>query len=959
MEAFQVRDASRALKLDESTTVGSHVVADAYPGQGLNGGKDQIRCLEVLPGDEGEVIRCNLRNVNFDTIKECDAVSYTWGLPPSTETILVNDTPFRIRRNLFDALLHLRQPSSQALLWVDAICINQADTAERNQQVQRMADIFSGARRVLVWLGLETVNTRLAFSFLAHAYLGSPSNRKELMNDPGWDAVKELCENDYWKRVWIVQEICLAPRVAILCGRQQIPWKYISELRNARKHIWPQYHSPGERGFLRSLPARIDQQKEARLKAGCVLWTLLENFKDSLCQEIHDKIYGFLGLSTDCGGQGLTVDYSKSVDQVYRDVIWFYYKKFRKDSSAHHAAQLMKLSEFLQDLLRDHPRSDEALLNVHQDQQPPHTLQHPIEDSGPMPSTFVSISACNVMVIDRFISSDEAKHYQASELVDFLEGKIPYSHVGYWRDFIEADLKGVYPIPKCSAYASIRQSNQLRPGSFQKVDRPSVFIALPLDERSDETVRHVVGIAPAGSETGDVVLSFVDSHIAIIMRSKPESNAIQPATNEPENLKYNEPKDLKYRLTGSGALFLTHSQNALYFKNQLMTDKSIETTRVDISLDPEVIDPFPAILWMDLATLQTVTQSNTKHLVSGFSKPTLELMPSGDANPDAEYIYAHRLQRAVADSELLQMQASSEVRRYALGPGYTAISNPGSIGYVISALQILYMLKPFRMAVLSSEYAPDQRLLNELRQLFWGLQNSHLPVSPLGITESFGWGDREINEVQDFSEFWRLFIFKLEETSLSPECTKFMVGATKYLYKETWSTREEAFYDLAVEVRWEPLSRLEGSFDDYFFDGPEKAYTLAQLPEVLILNSKSFRYDMDADKIITYEGNFEYPSELDLAKHVEPGVTDTKYQLHGVVVLEDVKPVPRYLLYLRPRQEDQWILFFKETVSYAQRSEVFEDNFRREDRTKQRDAPLRTPYIFVYLKISKLDHLLG
>ncbi|RDW59191.1 hypothetical protein BP5796_12115 [Coleophoma crateriformis] len=951
MGAIQVQDASKTLRPDESPTAGSHVVVDAYLGQGLSGGKDQIRCLEVLPGDEGEVIRCSLRNVDFDTIKECDALSYTWGLPPSTEIILVNDNPFRIRRNLFDALLHLRQPASKTVLWVDAICINQADTAERNQQVQRMADIFSGARRVLVWLGLETVNIRLAFSFLARAYLGSPSNRKELMNDPGWDAVKELCENDYWKRVWIVQEICLAPRVAILCGRQQIPWKYISELRNARKHIWPQYHSPGERCFLRSLPARIDQQKDARLKAGCVLWTLLENFKDSLCQEIHDKIYGFLGLSTDCGGKGLTVDYSKSVDQVYRDVIWFYYEKFRKDSSAHHAAQLMKLSEFLEDLLRDHPRSDETLPYIHQGQQPPYTLQHPIGDSGPMPSTFVSISACNLMVLDRFISSDEAKPYQASELVDFLEGSIPYSHMGYWRDFIEADLKGVYPIPKCSAYASVKQRNQLRPISFQKVDRPSVFIALPMDERSDETVRYVVGIAPAGSETGDIVLSFVDSHVAMIMRSTSENIAIPPGTDEPENL--------RHRLTGSGALFLTRMRNALYFKNQLMADKSIETTRADISSDPEATDPFPTILWIDLASLQAVTQSQTKHLVSGFNKPTLELMPSGDSNPDAEDIYAHRLQRAVADSELLQMQASSEVRRYALGPGYTAISNPGAIGYVISALQILYMLKPFRMAVLSSEYAPEQQLLNELRQLFWGLQNSHLPVSPLGITESFGWGDREINEVQDFSEFWTQFIFRLEETSLSPECTKFMVGTTKCLYKESWSTREEAFYDLTVQVRWVPLSRLEGSFEDYFYDDPERSYTLAQLPEVLILTSKSFEYDMDADKIVTFDGNFEYPSELDLAKHVEPGVTDTKYQLHGVVVLEDVKPVPRYLLYLRPRQEDQWILFFKETVSFAQRTEVFEDNFRREDWTKQKDAPLRTPYIFVYLKISKLDHLLG
>jgi hypothetical protein len=78
-----------------------------------------------------------------------------------------------------------------------------------------------------------------------------------------------------------------------------------------------------------------------------------------------------------------------------------------------------------------------------------------------------------------------------------------------------------------------------------------------------------------------------------------------------------------------------------------------------------------------------------------------------------------------------------------------------------------------------------------------------------------------------------------------------------------------------------------------------------------------------------------------------------------VGVLEDVKPIPRYLLYLRPRKEDQWILFFRETVSYAQRREVFENNFRRGDETMPKDAPLRTPYILIYLQVSKLDIILG
>jgi Heterokaryon incompatibility protein (HET) len=39
--------------------------------------------------------------------------------------------------------------------WVDALCIDQMDVPERNQQVRSMADIYSIAACVIAWLGLE------------------------------------------------------------------------------------------------------------------------------------------------------------------------------------------------------------------------------------------------------------------------------------------------------------------------------------------------------------------------------------------------------------------------------------------------------------------------------------------------------------------------------------------------------------------------------------------------------------------------------------------------------------------------------------------------------------------------------------------------------------------------------------------------------------------------------------
>ncbi len=39
------------------------------------------------------------------------------------------------------------------VVWIDAICIDQANIDERSKQVLRMGRIFQQADRVLVWLG--------------------------------------------------------------------------------------------------------------------------------------------------------------------------------------------------------------------------------------------------------------------------------------------------------------------------------------------------------------------------------------------------------------------------------------------------------------------------------------------------------------------------------------------------------------------------------------------------------------------------------------------------------------------------------------------------------------------------------------------------------------------------------------------------------------------------------------
>lgn len=89
------------------------------------------------------------------TMLDYDALSYTWGdcsQKPSF-TITCNDQEFQVHQNLNSALPFLARRDSQLPLWIDAICIDQSNDAEKLRQIRMMKSIFEEATRVWVWLG--------------------------------------------------------------------------------------------------------------------------------------------------------------------------------------------------------------------------------------------------------------------------------------------------------------------------------------------------------------------------------------------------------------------------------------------------------------------------------------------------------------------------------------------------------------------------------------------------------------------------------------------------------------------------------------------------------------------------------------------------------------------------------------------------------------------------------------
>ncbi|MCJ1326898.1 hypothetical protein MMC10_003564 [Thelotrema lepadinum] len=87
------------------------------------------------------------------------ALSYVWGdISYPRPTITCQGCQFELTNNCRDALLALRDQFGEILIWVDAICINQNDTAEKGEQVSLCSEIYSWARTVYIWLGNDDDN---------------------------------------------------------------------------------------------------------------------------------------------------------------------------------------------------------------------------------------------------------------------------------------------------------------------------------------------------------------------------------------------------------------------------------------------------------------------------------------------------------------------------------------------------------------------------------------------------------------------------------------------------------------------------------------------------------------------------------------------------------------------------------------------------------------------------------
>jgi hypothetical protein len=311
----------------------------------LSNADAEIRLLTLQPNEPPDQnagpIRCTLERVSLLDAPEYVALSYRWGDDNETRSIVVDGHRISAFTNLHQALRRLRA-DGKTKIWIDAVCINQHDREEQSQQIQRMRSIYARAKQVIVWLGPETSNSNLAMWLLKklskpHDDLQPDQAYTEAMKErsstapPGrfaeaWTAFDDLFAQEYWKRVWIIQEIAASRDILVCCGQESITWPDLETAFWGKKQIFDMFNKRTDADSTmhpRNTHQLFDFWAWKRAIASAEPQPLLKALVDSRRSKAtnpRDHVYALFGICSDSSTLIPVPNYKLSVEQVFIDL---------------------------------------------------------------------------------------------------------------------------------------------------------------------------------------------------------------------------------------------------------------------------------------------------------------------------------------------------------------------------------------------------------------------------------------------------------------------------------------------------------------------------------------------------------------------------------------------------------------------------------------------------------------
>ncbi|KAH7350751.1 heterokaryon incompatibility protein-domain-containing protein [Rhexocercosporidium sp. MPI-PUGE-AT-0058] len=312
-----------------------------------------IRLINLLPSNPSDIDRnlhCTFSVVSLADHPAFAALSYTWGENAFTETLECEGNVLHITKNLHVALLQSRLSDKPLIIWADAVCINQSDNTEKSLQIPLMADIYSQAAEVLIWLGEGTEATKDVMLYLkriGQKFIDrgkeileprderSPDNDalwKDVIDDPNLEKTDMIWTRPWFSRVWIIQELALANRPTVRCGDICMDWEVLFASCEALGRaaidgslFWDQA-SNRPRSFKATTTMNVWKLNDMRKRlnsqinmSSSEILECLDAARGFHCRDTVDRIFGLSSIFNRGRDIPFAIGYGKSEAEVFTE----------------------------------------------------------------------------------------------------------------------------------------------------------------------------------------------------------------------------------------------------------------------------------------------------------------------------------------------------------------------------------------------------------------------------------------------------------------------------------------------------------------------------------------------------------------------------------------------------------------------------------------------------------------
>ncbi|KAK3322779.1 heterokaryon incompatibility protein-domain-containing protein [Apodospora peruviana] len=332
----------------------------------------EIRLLEIQPqGQRVGNIRCNIVTQSLEANPHFEAISHRWNPQGPTRIQIGDNQRVTVSASVYRILRNLQPPPGHKArrIWIDSICIDQINDLEKIWQIDLMTDIYRGADRVVGWMG-ESPSSRGALSYAVRmldvsrrAGPGTDLFREHFIDwyangeyHPRWHSVRSLLSQDWFSRVWIVQEVALAKELVLRHGYddEELRWDVFADFSRLflRPDVEPCLRDAPRAGpigagmrpglylnIVNTGTMNTLRQKRQDVRRGTDLSTALNGARAFDATEINDRVIGLLGFADGPTRMALSAWKKDAAHELFKKVAVHEFVTNRNLSSLHLAGE--------------------------------------------------------------------------------------------------------------------------------------------------------------------------------------------------------------------------------------------------------------------------------------------------------------------------------------------------------------------------------------------------------------------------------------------------------------------------------------------------------------------------------------------------------------------------------------------------------------------------------------------